>query len=102
MELILGIVFFLSGYANGLDMTIGAGFHDEALYNCEYNYRLTEKTCTRPVIGGNPAGILKIKTSPMKNLDIVGTHITSIPDAYDDGFNIISIEYTIPIFKGKR
>ena len=95
MNTLAGIIFFISGMNNGVDVTAGFGFTD------------------RQDIFLNPVGILEVKTPiyQHKNLrfDLGGTHNTSVPDAHDNGLdypgynpkntglNMVSITVTVSI-----
>lgn len=87
MEAIIGIAFLLSGYNNGAEFTVGAGFaeNDQVFIN--------------------PVGIVRVITPVYqeKNWQIAlkASHLSSIPDAEDNwngsDLNMASIEFTVKI-----
>ena len=91
----IGFVFLLSGLTNGADLSFGVGLNEE------------------DTIFLSPIGIIEVSTNlyEQNNLQIklVGTHISSIPDAKDnyvpeyntdlDDLNFVAIKATIH-FKG--
>jgi hypothetical protein len=91
MDSILGVVFLLSGYTNGAELTMGVGFTQNE------------------IVFQNPVGIVRVETEVFAgedwNLKMRASHLSSIPDPTDNfngsDINMASIEFSVDIGNGK-
>ncbi len=81
MELVAILIFCLSVFNNGADVSIGVAMDDD------YNDSVI-----------SPIGTLRVETPISNNVRMYGMHQSSLPDPYDNrGLNTVGIELTVHI-----